>query len=94
MKHQDQKQFGEERISLTYASPSLFITEGKQGGNLEAGADTEAVFTGCSSGLAQSAYRTCDHQPWCGSTHNQQGPPTPENGLQAYVEPDLLEAFS
>ena len=32
---------------MTYTLASLFITEGKQGGDLEAGGDTEAEFTGC-----------------------------------------------
>jgi hypothetical protein len=42
-KHHDQKQDGEERIYFAYISTSLFITEGSQDRNLEAGADADAM---------------------------------------------------
>ena len=60
MKHHDQKQHGEERVYLAYASTSLFIIEGSQDRNLEAGADAEAMEEYClldfSPWLAQAAF--------------------------------------
>ena len=53
VKHGDQKQVGEERIYLTCVSTSQFILKGhqdrnsKQGRNLEAGADAEAMEECC-----------------------------------------------
>jgi hypothetical protein len=53
MKHNDQKQVGEERACLGYTSIAQFTTEGNQDRNLEAGADAEATeefcFLACSS---------------------------------------------
>jgi hypothetical protein len=52
MKHHEKKQVGEERVYSAYISTSEFIIEGspgsnsKQGRNLEAGANAEAM-EGC-----------------------------------------------
>ena len=43
MKHHDQKQVGEERVYLAYASTLEFITEGSQDRNPEAEADAEVM---------------------------------------------------
>ena len=43
MKHHDQKQVGEERVYLAYASTLEFITKGSQDRNLEAEADAEVM---------------------------------------------------
>lgn len=55
------KQVGEERIYWVYASPSLFITKGSQGKNLEAGAAAGRP-TGLLStaSLSLLSYRTHD----------------------------------
>jgi hypothetical protein len=69
-------QVEEERVYSAYTSTLLFITKGNQARSLEAGADAEAT-EGCCS-LACSpwlAYRTQEHQPRSGTTHNEQGPP-------------------
>jgi hypothetical protein len=63
MKHQDQKQLGEERVYLNDSSTSLFTIKevriGTQDRNLEAGADAEAMegcfLLACSLWLAQLA---------------------------------------
>jgi hypothetical protein len=81
------KQLGEERVYSTYGSISLYIIKGSQhrnsqpGKNLEAGADDARpqrratywlvlhdVFSLCS-------YRSKDHQPRVGTTHNGLDPP-------------------
>ena len=60
MRHRDEKPVEEERDSLGHTSTSLFITEGSQDQNLEAGADAEAMegscLLDCSSWLAQPAF--------------------------------------
>lgn len=43
VKHYDQKQPGEERIYLGYASISQVIAEGSQGRNRQAGTEAEAI---------------------------------------------------
>lgn len=50
------KQFGEERIYWIYASPSLFITKGSQGRNLEAGAAADRGLLACSPQLTKPAF--------------------------------------
>ena len=47
MKHYDHKQVEKEKVYLACASTLLFITEGSQGRNLEAGADAEAIEGSC-----------------------------------------------
>ena len=85
IKHQDQKQLGEERVYLAYTSTLKFITEGSQDrnsnrlGNLEAGADAAAMDGGAAAyWLAQLlSCRTQGHQARDGTTHNGLGPPRP-----------------
>ena len=69
---------GKERVCLF----GLIAQELKQGRNLEAGADAEAIEECCllaySLWLAQPAsYRTQDLQPRDDPTHNRLGNPTP-----------------
>ena len=81
IKHHDQKQPGEERAPLAHMSNSQVIIYGsgqelKQGRNLEAGAVAAEPMAGCcvwlvSPGLLSlPSYRTQDHQPRGGLTHN------------------------
>ena len=85
MKHQDQKRkLGGKGIFCLHFCITLIhgresVQALKQGGNLEAGTDTEVVegcnLLACSSRLALS-YRTQDHQARGGDTHNGLGPPS------------------
>lgn len=50
------KKVGEERIYWVYASPSLFITKGSQGRNLEAGAAADRGLLACSPQLTKPAF--------------------------------------
>lgn len=47
MKHQDQKQPGEERMDFTHSSTEEFIINSSEGKNLEAGFDAVAMEEGC-----------------------------------------------
>jgi hypothetical protein len=73
-------------------------TELKQARNLEAGADAEAV-EGAASWLAPHgllsllSYRTQDHQPCSGHTHNGLGPSTSISNEENALQPDLMEGF-
>jgi hypothetical protein len=86
MKHHDQKQIGEERVYVAYASISLFITKGSQdwsssrAGNwkqeLMQRSCRDAAYWLISHGsLSLLSYRTRDYRPR-GTTHNARGPPT------------------
>ena len=75
----------------------------KQGRNLEAGADAEAVegaaYWLASHGLLSLlSYRTQGHQPRVETTQNGLGLPPSitnyENALQACLQPDLIEVTS
>ena len=52
MKHNDQKQVGEERVNLAYASTSLFATEGSQHRNSTMVGAWRQELTGFPSGLS------------------------------------------
>ena len=69
------------------------------GRNLEAGADAEVIegccLLACSHGLLSLlSYRTQDHQPIDGTTHNSLGPPSSITNLKDTLQLDSMNAFS
>ena len=88
-------------FTLPHSSPSWkeVIQELKQGRNLEAGADAEAMEGAaywlpmvCSASLL--SYRTQNYHLRDGSTHNGLSPPPLITNLEKAIELDLIEAFS
>ena len=86
LKHHEQKASWGERIYLTYILTSLFIIEGSQDRNLNRAGTwgqelMQRPWTGAAYLLAPHgllsllSYRTQDHQPRDGPTHNGLGPP-------------------
>jgi hypothetical protein len=86
MKHHDKKQVGEKRLYLAYMFTSLFIIKGNQDRNSHR-AETQkqelmqrpwrsaAYWLAPHNFLSLFSYRTQEHQPRDGTTHNGQGPP-------------------
>jgi hypothetical protein len=79
------KQVGEERVYSVYTSTILFITKGGQDWNSSRSGSQElmqrpwrdVLYWLASSGLLSPlSYRTQDHQPRDGTTHNGLGSPT------------------
>ena len=85
IRHHNQRKIGEERVYLAYTSISLFIIEGeksgqelKQGRNLEAGADSEAMGYAAywlppHGLLSLLSYRTHKYQSKDSTTHCRLG---------------------
>jgi len=80
------KQVGEERVYSAYTSTLLFITKGSQDWNSSRAVRKQELmqrpwrdvsYRFASPGLLNLlSYRTQDHQPRDGTTHNGLGPPT------------------
>ena len=97
------KQVGEERVYSVYTFTLLFITKGSQDRNSNR-AETwrqelvQTPWRGVAYCLAPHgllnllSYRTQDHQPRDGTTHN--GWALPHQSLIKKNVPDLMEAFS
>ena len=104
MKYRDQKaSWGEKGLfGLCLHTDSHGMKSGqelKQGRNLKAGADAEAMeraaYWLASTGLLSLlSYRTQDHQPRDGTTHNGLGPLTSVTNEEDALWLNLMETFS
>jgi hypothetical protein len=110
IQHHNQKQAGEERVCLAFASTSLFITEGSQDRNsgrvgtwrqeLMQRTWWGVVYWFAPRGLLSLlSYKTQDYLPRDGTAHNGLGPPHQSliNKMLyrlACLQPGLMEASS
>jgi hypothetical protein len=95
------KQVGEERIYSAYTPTFLFITKGSQDRNSHrAGSWRQelmqkpwrVLLTGSWLDSLMS-YKTQDHQPRDGTSHNRLGPPQLITTWENVLQLDLMEAF-